>query len=219
MRAEHSVTPTLQIWLAAELDAAFDPAILSAAESERYRHLRSPRKRKEFELSRTLFHQLAPTHRSTSLSHSGGLVALAISEPTFAIGVDIETHKPRDVISLARFAFGRDEAEALAELPNASESFYALWVLKEACAKALSLPLVEALKTCVFRIEDRIISGVLPTAHCWRAYVWHPRPDVSLGAVAIGAREPITVQLSEWPASSGSWPVAATVAAGAATLL
>jgi hypothetical protein len=220
MRGEASAKRALRIWLASELDAPFDPAILTSAEFARYRRLRSPRKRKEFELSRTLLHRLAPPTTPISLSHSAGLVALAIGEPALAIGIDIEVHKSRDVISLARFAFGPEEVEGLAHQPNAVQLFYDLWVLKEACAKALGLPLVDALRTCVFTIENRIIGGVLPTAKPWHAHIWHPRPNLSLGAVVVGSREPVTVHQAEWPSGMpASWPATAAVAGGDATRL
>ena len=220
MRGQLRTKPTLQIWLATELDASFDPAILTPAELARYGRLRSPRKRKEFELSRTLLHRLRPTKTTISLSHSAGLVALAIGDPAVAIGIDIEIHKSRDVISLARFAFDPEEGADLARQPNAVQLFYDLWVLKEACAKALRLPLVDALRTCVFTIENRIIGGLLPTAEPWRAYVWHPRPNLSLGVVVVGSEGPVTVRQAEWPAGvPASWPATAAVAGGGATLL
>ena len=212
--------PALEIWLATRLDTAFDEAMLTPDEHARYRRLRSPRKRKEFELSRTLLHRLAPTTKTFSLSHSGGLAALALDRSGRAFGMDLEVHKARDVISLARFAFDPEEAAALARHPTALQLFYDLWVLKEACAKALGLNLVDALRECVFRIEDGIVGGRLPTRTEWRAYVWRARPDISLGAVVLGSEQPFSVRQIEWPMeSAASWLETATAAGGGATLL
>jgi phosphopantetheinyl transferase len=212
--------PALEIWLATRLDTAFNVAMLTQDEQSRYRRLRSLRKRKEYELSRTLLRRLGPTTKAFSLSHSGGLVAVALDRSGRAFGIDLELHKDRDVISLARFAFHAEEAAALAQHPNALQLFYDLWVLKEACAKALGLNLVDALRECVFRIEDGIVGGRLPTRAAWRAYVWRARPDLSLGAVVLGSEQPFSVRHIEWPQeSAASWLETATAAGGGATRL
>jgi phosphopantetheinyl transferase len=212
-------TSALAVWLATQTSSRFDPAVLTPDEHLRYRRLRSSRKRKEFELSRALLHSLGPSTGIRSVSHSGGYAAVATSRAR-ALGIDIESHRPRDVISLAQFAFHPDEATALAKHPKALECFYSLWVLKEACAKALRLELLDALRTCVFTIEDEISAGALPTRQPWQAYVWRVRPEMSLGVVVLGAKQPLQVEQLEWPqASAGAWLQTVSLAGGVATAL
>lgn len=84
-----------------------------------------------------------------SLSHSRGLVAVAITEGA-DVGVDVEAldGEHGDLLSVADQFFAPEEYDALRALPNETarrERFITLWTLKEACLKAaglgLSLPL------------------------------------------------------------------------------
>ncbi len=205
-RTEHVSGPSigddaLTVWLATKSASGFDPQLLTPAELTRYRRIRSPLKRTEFEISRTLLYSLRLDTPIRSLSHSGGMVAFGACPAASALGIDIEVHKPRDVISLAQFAFDPAEAEAVAAHTNAMELFYSLWVLKEASAKALRLDLTHALRHCVFHIEDGIVAGNLPTNLPWRAFVWRARPNAALGAVVIGAQK-IAINTTEWPSGS-----------------
>jgi phosphopantetheinyl transferase len=207
----------LEIWLASAMDSPFDAATLTADDDARYRRLRSPRQRKEFELSRSLLRRFVSGNKTLSVSHSGGLAAVAACAPGIALGIDIEVHKARDVISLAQFAFDPDEADALARHPDALDRFYELWVLKEAGAKALGLQLVEALRRCVFRIDNTIVGGSLPTDEPWQASVWRARPDLSLGLVVVGVQERRMIHAFESPADMpGHWAQTVSVAGGGA---
>ncbi len=70
-----------------------------------------------------------------TLSHSHLLVAGAISD-LGPIGIDVEYHaSKRPFHDIARFAFGRKEAEVVKE--NGAESFYRIWTLREGLTKAL----------------------------------------------------------------------------------
>jgi hypothetical protein len=209
----------LSVWLATESAAGFDPQLLTPAELMRYRRIRSPLKRTEFEISRTLLYSLRLDTPIRSLSHSGGMVAVGACPCATALGIDIELHKPRDVVSLAQFAFDPAEAQAVAVHTKPSDLFYSLWVLKEASAKALGLELTRALRQCVFRIEDAIVAGNLPTRAPWRAFVWHARPDASLGAVVVGAPN-IKINTIEWPSGSPAiWRRIVSLAGGDANAL
>jgi 4'-phosphopantetheinyl transferase len=69
-----------------------------------------------------------------SLSHSGDLVACAISNRA-RLGIDIERIRPdRQVAALAGAAFG--PAEAAAVEAAGIDAFYRIWTLREALAKA-----------------------------------------------------------------------------------
>jgi phosphopantetheinyl transferase len=69
-----------------------------------------------------------------SLSHSGDLVACAVSAGG-PIGIDVERIRPeRPVAALAETAFGPREADAVLRLGAAE--FYRIWTLREAFIKA-----------------------------------------------------------------------------------
>lgn len=82
-----------------------------------------------------------------NLSHSGKYVVCAISGES-NLGVDIEEVKP---IQLADFAnvLRLDEVAAIQSAPDALQSFYRLWTIKESVIKAegrgLSIPLKDIL--------------------------------------------------------------------------
>jgi len=123
--------------------------------------------------------------------------------------VDLEATRPRDVRRLARFAFSPAEAEALAALDDAgaAERFYLLWTLKEACAKALGLPLLAALRDCRFMPDGGRWAGSLPCDQAWAAAAWRPRPALVLSVVAFGPAAPEAGwQCLEWPGETRTWP-------------
>jgi len=188
----------------------FDPADLSDADRHRLGRLRRPLRRLEFVVSRALKQRYRPTDGPVSLSHSGGLAALAQGPRGSRIGVDLELHRPRRDISIARFAYSAAESEWLAGETDERESlFYTLWVAKEAAAKALGISLIEALRNCQLLRRDGVWRGTLPTALRWNLTVLRPRPDLSLAVALIDHREnAISIQTSEWPPERiVDWPV------------
>lgn len=162
----------------------------------------------------------APAMPRRSLSHSGGCAAIAIAPAGCLAGVDIEATTPRDVHSIAQFAFAPAETQEFRSLaePEATERFYILWTLKEAFAKVLGLPLLAAMRDCSFaRCGDRWTARV-PLAAPWRAVVFAPRPTLTLAAVIIGPRGALhdDWRCLEWPGTmAGSWQCLATLAGGA----
>ncbi|HTE42574.1 MAG TPA: 4'-phosphopantetheinyl transferase superfamily protein [Steroidobacteraceae bacterium] len=90
----------------------------------------------------------APVMRlSFNVSHSRGLIALAISRNRI-VGVDIENIRGKDTsTAIAERYFAQDEVTALRALPAGRQAhrFFELWTLKESYIKArgmgLSLPL------------------------------------------------------------------------------
>lgn len=197
----------IDVWLAApEARSRFDASSLCAAERAAWSAIRSERRRRDFEVSRALAGEVAPdADTRCSQTHSHGYAALAAARHV-AVGVDLERCVPRDGASLAATAFSArevgfvagqagDEARALA--------FYDLWVLKEACAKALGRPLVEVLGGTDFSPWLRGASPTVPgpaEADPWSAWLFAPRPDLRLAVFAAGAtgalEEP---RLHEWP--------------------
>ncbi len=73
-----------------------------------------------------------------NLSHSGGrgLLAVGIGRE---LGIDVEQHRPIDVLELGRSVFSRGEQAALASLPpdERMAAFYRCWTRKESFIKAL----------------------------------------------------------------------------------
>jgi len=208
----------LSVWLALPQSINFfDGGALSPAERERFAARRSQRRRDEFAVSRALMAQVRTTPDTiTSLTHGDGLAALACGPATCgtgsAIGVDLERHRPRDVLALARFAFSAAESAALAALPEAQRTrrFYTLWVIKEALAKALGMPLLETCERCVMTHTSQGWRGTVPTAQPWQLIVFEPEPDLSAAVAYIGTEAQLQISCFEWPPLRNvTWPIAA----------
>jgi 4'-phosphopantetheinyl transferase len=131
--------------------------ILDVDESRRHAAMQSQARREEFVAGRLLAKQLlaqitnrpASSHTITiadtgkpvckdgpefSISHSKGLIACAVAEDA-PVGVDIEVPSPaRNTRRISRAHFTEQESAWLADAPV--DSFYRLWVLKEAWLKA-----------------------------------------------------------------------------------
>jgi 4'-phosphopantetheinyl transferase len=86
---------------------------------------------------------------AVSLSHSGGLAAVAVARgPGACVGVDVELVRPRrDVVGVAARFFHPDEAATLAGAPAAARTamFFELWTRKESLAKATGRDLFSVL--------------------------------------------------------------------------
>jgi hypothetical protein len=211
----------LQLWLAApEAARHFDPARLTDDERDRYARLRRAQRRQEFAVSRALRTHVrrgATQLASESLSHSGGYAALARAHPALRVGVDVELHQPRDVLATARSAFSDSEARALAAAASGERAqlFYAMWTVKEALAKALQLPLLEALRSCVLVVDgpEWQIRTPRPAAGC--VAVYQPLVELTLAVACIGERVPI--ESWSWPPQQpATWPLTAAIALAAA---
>jgi phosphopantetheinyl transferase len=107
---------------------------------------------------------------------------------------------------MARVAYSQAEADALASLGDPGllrEAFYELWTLKEAFAKALQLPLVDALRQCCVPVVGQLTgSAGVPTDQAWRAMVFAPRPRLRLAVVTVAPTRdalPGVFTTLEWP--------------------
>lgn len=209
-----SLAPTLDLWLALPAAAGMlAPALLSQSDQTRLEHLRQPHRRQELLASRALLHEVGTGRHSTSLSHSGGRAALLTTDTTLRIGVDMEVHRPRHWLRLAALAFTARETAALHAAPQSAREamFHALWTMKEAVAKALQLPLAQALTDCCF-IPDASTcwQAQLPTDQPWCVQAWSAAPGITLAAACIGADQP---QIHHWhwpPRISTRWPLLAS---------
>ena len=139
----------LRVWLATP-DAAerLDVARLGPEDAVRWRAIRTARRRLDWASSRALLDAVpASAPCSRSLSHSHGFAALVLAHPALKLGIDVEVMTARDFRRMAEVAFTVDEARYLASLDRVTLAgqFYDLWTLKEAFAKALAIPLTEAM--------------------------------------------------------------------------
>jgi 4'-phosphopantetheinyl transferase len=99
---------------------------------------------------------------SISLAHSGGWVAVAASDAG-AIAIDIEVHRPhRNFCGIAAAAFGPGEQWLVAA--DGVASFYRIWTLREAMAKASGEGLAEVVDR-----TDRVATG--PKEGVWRTSI------------------------------------------------
>ncbi len=89
---------------------------------------------------------------SFSLSHSGEWLIIAIRQDGI-VGVDIEARRYlTEVPHIAARFFTAGESALILQGDNATERFFKLWVRKEACSKALGIPLPSGLR--MIRIAD-----------------------------------------------------------------
>jgi 4'-phosphopantetheinyl transferase len=207
--------------LADELVATF----VTAADHERCATLTHPRRRAECLAGRALLrhaleqftgrsgqsHELRATPEgkpecvagpAISLSHSGDIVVCAVGSGG-AIGVDVETRKPRTpAMALAAQYFSPFEASWIEA--DSDRRFQMLWVLKEAYLKALGVGLAGGLGSLECRIEPpsieaRIAAGAaapnlgLYSGHgCYLGVAWlgEPRRAISVASwLPVGAED------------------------------
>jgi phosphopantetheinyl transferase len=196
----------------------FDQSALSAEDHARFVAARGARRRADFEVSRALLAFANGGAVAHSFTHTAEHAALLLAPDGCRTGVDLEFNRPRDVLRLARFAFTQREVVALEAAPDESRPrlFYTLWTLKESFAKALQLELVDALRQCVFWMEDGEWRGLVPTSAAWSAAVFQPRPQLFLAVACVGEQSLPLLQQWEWPPQQrGDWPLIACAAAPA----
>ena len=190
--------------------------------------LRRATRRQEFAVSRALrahVHGATPGAASESLSHSGGYAALARAHPALRVGVDLESHRARDVLTTSRTAFNECETHALqtAAGPERDRLFYTMWTAKEALAKALQLPLLEALRSCRILVDGPAWQVRVPGAATGCVVVYQPLPQLTLAVACVapeGTRDLLvaTPRIETWswpPQRPASWPLIAAISLAA----
>ncbi len=185
----------------------FDPSRLDSDALAEWAALRTSRRRLDYASSRALMAAFPVTTCQTrSLSHSRGFAAVAVAHHPTSVGVDVESLVPRDFKSMARLAYSPPEADYLESLENPSTlcaSFYELWTLKEAFAKALRLHLADALRQCCFIDVAGQRRAEIPTTQQWKAMVFTPCPTLRLAVAWTAASADLLntdVHTAEWPA-------------------
>lgn len=89
-----------------------------------------------------------------NLSHSGKIVACAISDAE--VGVDVEYNDPAIDLNIARHYFYNREYENIIKSDNPSNEFFSYWVLKESYMKYTGLGFNLALDSFEIFIDDEI---------------------------------------------------------------
>ncbi len=214
-----------EVWLATPAAArAFDPSKLGAADRAKWDALHTTRRREDWASSRAL-QAAAPVSAgdASSLSHSRGFAALLRAPRQVEVGVDVEWLSARDFLSMARTAYSPAEADELESLRDPTElraRFYESWTLKEAFAKALRLPLADALGQCCFGVAHESVTARVPTTRSWSATVFAPRPQLRVAVVMVAddsAALPRELRTLEWPPTLAvAWPVVRSLVSGAA---
>ena len=144
---------------------------------------------------------IGSTHRcDLSIAHSGTIVAAAVCGRG-DVGVDIEWHKPgRDHRGIARLTFGPQE-QRMAER-GGSRSFYRLWTLREAMAKATGLGLAMVMDG-VDRLPPEPHTGHwLSLDRQWLLAHLEPRPSLSL---ALAIRSDDACDTCDWSPDALRW--------------
>jgi 4'-phosphopantetheinyl transferase len=132
------------------------------------------------------------TALQVNLSHSGDLVAVAVSDHR-PVGVDIQQLVDRlDPARLADRFFPEPEARYVAEGPDPVDRFTRLWVRKEACLKAAGGRLVEGLAVPVLSADGEVLVRHPAGDHLVRDL---PVPPGFRAAVALAGDEPFRVSL------------------------
>lgn len=150
--------------------------------------------------------ELAPPWSAlrTSLSHSAGLIAVAISAQR-QVGLDIQhLMLSLDTIALSARFFPPDEADYVAGSPDPStraDRFAHLWARKEAAVKAAGGRLWPNLKIAV---RDREVIRCAEPASTYRV-ADVPAPAGFRAAAALSGTAPFDVQVARWPAEIADW--------------
>lgn len=87
------------------------------------------------------------------ISHSHGKVLVAMSRQSTCLGVDLEWRKPdRPWLKLARHFYHASEITRIEQ--EGLDSFYRIWTLKEALAKAIKQPIARLLSQDIIPMLD-----------------------------------------------------------------
>ncbi len=135
-----------------------------------------------------------------NLSHTAGLVAVAVTRDTDC-GVDVERRdKRRNFLGMSRTAFSEREQAHVRQIPEDQRQarFYQIWCLKEAYIKAIGMGLSQPLHQFSFELDDASAIAFEPAPkrppQDWQFYLGTPSPVHQL-ALALGAAPTSGVRL------------------------
>ena len=139
-----------------------------------------------------------------SRTHSHGHAGVAIGPTGTRVGIDLEREVDRDFVRLSEIAYAPAENAWLRELPAGERrrSFYCLWTLKEAFAKALELDLATALVQCRFARTHEGLLATIPTCARWSAAVFAPYQGFRMAVVSVapvGVAREVPIEIAGVP--------------------
>lgn len=139
-----------------------------------------------------------------SRTHSHGHAGIAVGPAGTRVGIDLERHVDRDFVRLSELAYAPEENSWLRKLPadEMKRSFYCLWTLKEAFAKALGLDLATALAQCRFAPTRDGFVATVPTVARWSATVFEPYEGFRMAVVSVapeGALREVPIEIAGIP--------------------
>jgi phosphopantetheinyl transferase len=160
-------------------------AQLNTQEKQRYALMKNQRKRQQMLLSRALIAQALTKFNCTlntaydiinystlvlletaqtfsiSISHSGTMAAIILSDNSLRLGIDIEKIKKRNFKELATEICTKNELALLHKREDIETDFYQLWTIKESLAKASQTSLTRLYQcNCSAAIINNI--GIIP---------------------------------------------------------
>lgn len=166
---------------------------------------RSGRRMAERARCRLLLDQVRPEPGTpVSRTHSHGHAGLAVGPAGTRVGIDLEREVERDFVRLTELAYAPEESSWLRKLPadERRRSFYCLWTLKEAFAKALDLDLATALAECRFAPTHDGFVAMVPTGARWSAAVFEPYVGYRMAVVSVapaGALREVPIEIAGVP--------------------
>lgn len=205
---------------------------LSPLERERYRRMRSPEGKLNFLAGRALARNVLGLYGSSpackmefavdasgrpfiaapralrdmhfSLSHTSGLVVMAVA-PIPEIGIDVEkSDRPIDISDVAPLVFTQSELEPLSRSSpgQARAHFFNLWTLKEAYLKARGMGFALPPRSFEFtgatdRLSLRCDAACDDNPGRWRFALSAHRSDIQM-ALAIGSRSITQIRHRAW---------------------
>lgn len=189
----------------------YRPDLLSAADRRRAVALRSARARDDWRVSRALLQQVradAPAAHTLSLSHSGGHALCGQAPADWAVGVDLERVRPRDIAALAAWVCSEPERDWLLRAGGQAaqlERFYVLWTLKEAFVKAAGLDFPADMASIGVAPDASGRLALRPPAGHWQAICWGLGSDWVMAAAWRGAG-PAPARIGWRAAARCTWP-------------
>jgi 4'-phosphopantetheinyl transferase len=146
--------------------------------------------------------QIADAPISFNLSHTAGMIGLAVRE-RLAVGIDVETvHNRRAAVDIADQVLAVEEIKALKKVPRLSrqDRFLEYWTLKESYIKARGEGLAVPLELFSFNlgVRSRIFLSIAPalkdTPARWR--LWQLRPSAEHVMAVCAERVPTCEMLT-----------------------
>ncbi len=193
-------------------------AQLNEQEAHRYVLMKSKRKQQQMLLSRALLSKALAHFDCTlnsayeifnyttltldnksqtfaiSITHSGDMAAIILSDQPLRVGIDIEQIKKRNFAELAKEICTKTELALIKTRKNIEADFYQLWTVKESLAKASLRPLTDLYQcdcSAVLTSDKTSIDW-----HCVTYTVICPNVQGYKTAIVINSEDKVLLNLS-----------------------